>query len=714
MRKPKFAQRLMLMFVFLLSIFQLSAQNPGDIVFIGLQTQPSSIFSIIVINPIAPNTVIRFTDNAWDGSNLASNESVMTWTSPGSTLNTGTIIRFTDSGAANAQVSGGGSANGKLANLSGGDQILAFTGTVGTPSFIAAISTKNFLPVCGADNGDTTTCLPAPLSIGQNAIAFTNSAEELFENGFFSTINFVGTAEEMRLAVTNVNYWTRNDDPQIAGVSMWPAWNFSVGTPFPSSVRFLQNAITIQEGAVPSAIQLQLNFPQPIPQIIRMNVLHFGSASPADYTTNPPVINNVLEINVAPNQTNISFSIQAILDGIPEPDEVVSFTLANLTSGLSIGTPSTCVVTIQNVDQNFSQLSFATDTYNVVEGNEVDVVININPPAPMQQTIGINIQNGAGIDATDYLLSPAPIGSLLSLNVPIGATSVSFRFIALDDQEAENNETVQFIISEFSPVFQAVSPSITIVSIIDNDSPVIVIPNFQFNELMPVNTNTIQDPFGQFDPWIEIYNLGEFASLSNLYISDVSSNPTKFRFPVVGSNVLDINAAGFRLIWADATTSQGPIHTNFTLNPNGGFLSLYAEDGVTLIDSISYPAIAAGLSFGRSTEGSAQWQIFNSPTPGAANVDTVPTKVGTLSKASIEIFPNPATDQLFIRFDREQDLNGALVSVIDLNGRAVLQKNIYQNTSNIQSIHLKSLQSGMYILQIEQAEEKRLLRFVKN
>lgn len=704
----------MLMLVFLLSIFQLSAQNPGDIVFIGLQTQPSSIFSIIVINPIAPNTVIRFTDNAWDGSNLASNESVMTWTSPGSTLNTGTIVRFTDSGAANAQVSGGGSANGKLANLAGGDQILAFTGTVANPSFIAAISTKNFLSVCETDNGDTATCLPAPLAIGQNALAFTNSDQELFNNGFFSTTNFVGTAEEMRLAVTNVNYWTRNDDLQIAGVSAWPAWNFTVGTPFPSSVRFLQNAITIQEGAAPSTIQLQLNFPQPIPQIIRMNVLHFGSASPADYTTNPPVINNVLEINVAPNQTNVSFSIQAILDGIPEPDEVVSFTLANLTSGLSIGTPSTCVVTIQNVDQNFSQLSFASDSYSVVEGNEVDVVININPPAPMQQTIGISIQNGVGIDATDYLLSPAPTGNLLNLNVPAGASNVSFRFIALDDQEAENTETVQFIISEFSPVFQAVSPSITIVSIIDNDSPVIVIPNFQFNELMSTNVNTIQDPFGQFDPWIEIHNLGEFASLSNLYISDVPSNPTKFRFPVVGSNVLDINASGFRLIWADATTSQGPIHTNFTLNPNGGFLSLYAEDGVTLIDSITYPAISAGQSFGRSTEGSPQWQIFNSPTPGAANVDTVPTRIDMLSSILATIYPNPASNQLFIRFDKHQDLNGALLTVADLNGRSVLQKRIYHQASNLQMIHIESLQPGMYILQIEKAAEKRLFRFVKN
>lgn len=693
---------------------RLKAQNPGDIVFVGLQTTPNSVFSILVINPISPNTIVHFTDNAWDGNALASNESVMTWTSPGTTLNAGTIIRFTDIGASNAQVSGGGSANGKLGNLSGGDQILAFTGTLSNPTFIAAISTKNFLSACETENGDTATCLPAPLAIGQHAIAFTNVSHELFNNGFFAITNFIGSPEEMRLAVCNVNYWTRSNDSQIAGVTQWPFWNFSVGSPFAASVRFLQNAITIQEGAPATIVQLQLDFPQPIPQIIRMNVLHFGSATPGDYITNPPVVNNVLEINVAPNQTNVSFSIEAILDGVPEPDEVVSFTLANLTSGLSIGSPSTCVVTIQNVDQNFSQLSFAANEYSVVEGNEIDVVINIQPPAPFQQTIGISIENGVGVEDTDYILSPAPIGNMLYLNVPPGASSVSFRFTALDDLEEENDESVQFIISEFSEVFQAVSPSVTFVHIIDNDSPVIVIPELQINELMPLNVNSIQDPFGQFDPWIEIHNLGDFTSLSNLYISDVASNPTKFQFPVVGSNILDISPLGFKVIWADATTSQGPIHTNFTLNPNGGFLSLYAADGYTLIDSITYPAIAAGLSFGRITEGSPEWQIFQSPTPGAANVDTIPTKSNSLIKANIVVYPNPAADQLFVKFDKSHDIKCVVLTVIDLYGREVAKNHTFQNSQNIYSIHIKSLQHGMYYLQVENAGQKRLHRFIKN
>lgn len=717
MKSTKLIQLFIAVFIIFSDIPFTQAQTAGSIAFMGLQTTPNSVFAIIVIDPISPGTTIRFTDNAWDGNNLLNNESVMSWTSPGNTLNTGSIIRFTDNGSANAQVTGGGSASGKLANLSSGDQILAFTGNVDSPSFIAAISTKNFLSECSSEVGDTATCLPAPLVIGQNAIAFTQSDDVFFNNGFFSSTNFIGTAVEMRLAVCNVNYWIRNDDAQLAGVSAWPNWNFTVGTPFPSVVRFSQNAVTIIEGQGPVNIQLQLDFPQPIPQIVRLNVLNFGSTTASDYVTNPPVVNNVLEINVAPNQTNISFSIEALLDGVPEPDEVVSFTLANLTSGLSIGSPATCAVTIQNVDINFSQISFASDNYSITEGDTpIDIVININPPAPSAQTIGISISNGIGVDATDYFLTPAPIGNLLSLNVPENASSVSFRFTVLNDQEAENDETVQFILAELGPVFQAVSPSICLVTIIDNDTPIINIPELLINELMPLNVNSIADAFGQFDPWVEIYNTSnQSTSLSNLYLSDVPSNPTKYRFPVVGSSVLDIAANGYKVVWADATTSQGPLHTNFTLNPNGGFLSLYAEDGSTLIDSISYPSIPSGRSYGRENDGANNWIIFNSPTPGAENRDSIPTQLSVINDFDIQVYPNPASDVVFVKINGNFSSNQLQFSIVDLGGKQLLRKRInnFDAAAPFASFSLKGLEAGIYFLSMESNQQTITKRFVK-
>lgn len=694
---------------------QTHAQTPGSIAFVGIQTTSTSVFSVLVINPIPAGTVIRFTDNAWDGDNLLNTESVMTWTSPGSTLNTGAIIRFTDTGGANAQVTGGGSANGKLANLAGGDQILAFTGDVGSPSFIAGISTKNWLSTCTALGGDTSTCLPVPLAIGVNSIALSESDTTVFENGFFSTTNFIGTAEEMRLAVNNVNYWTKNSDPAIAGVSAWPTWSFTVGAPFPSVVRFIQSSATVVEGESAVNIQLQLNFPQAVPQIIRMNVLNFGGTTPADYVTNPPVVNNVLEINVAPNQTNVSFSIQAILDGIPEGDEVVSFSLANLTSGLSIGSPSTCVVTIQDNDQNFSNISFAQSSYSITEGDApINIVLNIEPPFAVNQTVTINVLNGSNVDATDYTTNPAAINSNITLNIPANSATAQFLFTVLNDQTLESDETVTFTITQVSNALQIVEPSTVVVTIIDNDTPIIVVPELIINELMPVNINTGADEFGQFDPWIEILNLSNNqATLSELYISDDPLNPLKFQFPILGSSILDLSGNGFKLIWADATTSQGPLHTNFTLNPQGGYVSLFASDGLTLIDSVSYPAIPVGKTYGRTTDGSPIWKIFNLPTPAASNQDTIPSALRPLEDFDfLQIFPNPASKQVYLRF-KAGSKKDITISLTDISGKLIHRKMLSNvDEGNNVILDIENLTSGIYLIEATNKYKKYVQKLI--
>jgi hypothetical protein len=711
--------------IFLFSIQFLNAQTPsaGAIAFVGIQTSSPSVFSILVVNPIPGNTVIRFTDNAWDGTDLLTNESVMTWTSPGGTLNTGTIVRFTDGGGANAQVTGGGSANGKLANLAGGDQILAFTGTVDQPAFIAGISTKNWLSSCTAESGDTSTCLPSPLINGVNAIALSQNESNLFENGFFNVVNFTGTAEEMRLAVSNVNYWTRSNNITIAGTAAWPNWNFTVGTPFPSTVRFLQSAISITEGQPATTIQLQLDFPQPVPQIIRMNVLNFGNTTPADYVLNPEAVNNVLQINVAPNQTLVSFTIAAVDDGITEGNEIVSFALANLTSGLTIGSPNTCVVTIIDVNQSLSTIEFEEVAYSITEGDApFDIILTITPPVASAQSVTINIQNGIDVDATDYFLTPAPIGNNLTLNIPANAASTQFRFTVLNDQEVENDETVKFTITQVSNALEIGDKDTTIVTIIDNDTPILNTPDLIFNELMPQNINTIADEVGQFDPWIEVLSNSQVTeTLSKLYISDDINNPLKFRFPVIGSSILNIPANGYKIVWADATTSQGPLHTNFSLNPAGGFISLYGEDGTTLLDSVSYPAIPAGKTYGRITDGADEWKIFNLPTPGAMNEDTVEIINSISASLNVEnnwtVYPNPAHDFVMIKYKGQQDLKSNYVmSLYNLTGQLLAQRQINQKSisGNVLSFSMKQLQSGIYFIRIESSETSQVLKVVKN
>ena len=64
---------------------------------------------------------------------------------------------------------------------------------------------------------------------------------------------------------------------------------------------------------------------------------------------------------------------------------------------------------------------------------------------------------------------------------------------------------------------------------------------------------------------------------------------------------------------------QGALHTNFKLSTGGEFIALAAEDGVTIIDSITFGQQSADVSFGRIPDGSDQWMFLDEPSPGAPN-----------------------------------------------------------------------------------------------
>lgn len=126
------------------------------------------------------------------------------------------------------------------------------------------------------------------------------------------------------------------------------------------------------------------------------------------------------------------------------------------------------------------------------------------------------------------------------------------------------------------------------------------------NELMPVNSTTVTDLYGQYDDWIEIYNLtGSSIDLSGYYLSDNKKELSKWQFPQSTS----IAANGYLIIWADDDTTQVGLHANFKLSSSGEDAVLSKPD-LTIIDKISFPAQNLELSYSRSPNGSGsfKWQ----------------------------------------------------------------------------------------------------------
>jgi len=72
-------------------------------------------------------------------------------------------------------------------------------------------------------------------------------------------------------------------------------------------------------------------------------------------------------------------------------------------------------------------------------------------------------------------------------------------------------------------------------------------PSLYINEFLASNDSCCQDPQGDYDDWLEIYNAGEESvELGGMYLTDDLADPTQWQFPDTS-----IEACGFILVWAD-------------------------------------------------------------------------------------------------------------------------------------------------------------------
>jgi hypothetical protein len=124
------------------------------------------------------------------------------------------------------------------------------------------------------------------------------------------------------------------------------------------------------------------------------------------------------------------------------------------------------------------------------------------------------------------------------------------------------------------------------------------------NELLPVNQNSGSDQNGEFDDWIELYNLTDQAvDLSGHYLSDSKKNPAKWQFPEGTA----IAAKGYLIVWADADTLQVGLHTNYKLSSEGENVLLLTPD-LKVMDETKYPPTEVQQSWARIPNGTGGFQ----------------------------------------------------------------------------------------------------------
>jgi hypothetical protein len=192
---------------------------PGDIAFVGYNADNNDQFTIITTNYLEDGTQIYFVDAGWTGTAIYASEGGILWTVPSGGVPTNTMVTFTGGGAggfttfpsgnleAGVTVSSGTiAASGIAASMAlttNGDQILAFTGSVASPTFIAAANFNGAWSWTGTNNSEQS-LLPPGLTAGTNCVLLSDR-----DNGKIDCLLLPDPASVSDY--NNAAYWVYND-----------------------------------------------------------------------------------------------------------------------------------------------------------------------------------------------------------------------------------------------------------------------------------------------------------------------------------------------------------------------------------------------------------------------------------------------------------------------------------------------------------------------
>jgi hypothetical protein len=142
----------------------------------------------------------------------------------------------------------------------------------------------------------------------------------------------------------------------------------------------------------------------------------------------------------------------------------------------------------------------------------------------------------------------------------------------------------------------------------------------RITEFMAENFTTQRDEDLDPEDWIEIFNPTATAvNLEGWSLSNEADEPDMWVFPAIS---LPPNA--YLVVFASAkdrrpTNPTLRLHTNFKLNPNGGYLGLFAPElPRRAVSEITFPEQGPNHSYGRENN-TGDWRYYLNGTPGTRN-----------------------------------------------------------------------------------------------
>ncbi|MFA8433533.1 MAG: choice-of-anchor D domain-containing protein [Marinifilaceae bacterium] len=223
-----------LLAVFLFTAIHVSAQTTltdGDIVFTRINRDGNDAFSFLVLTDIANGTIIYFSDEYWDGTEFTTDYNTIKFTAT-SDIAAGDEVHISDEANPPYAKSTSGTVTANFEEIgqyttlgeggwmkSNGDNILAFQGSILSPTFIAGICSSSGKTGTSGNawnytNEDQGTQLPSGRTNGQGGYLglFPNPATEIDNARYKTSALHSGDKATLLAAIMNLSNWEFNND----------------------------------------------------------------------------------------------------------------------------------------------------------------------------------------------------------------------------------------------------------------------------------------------------------------------------------------------------------------------------------------------------------------------------------------------------------------------------------------------------------------------
>ncbi len=133
--------------------------------------------------------------------------------------------------------------------------------------------------------------------------------------------------------------------------------------------------------------------------------------------------------------------------------------------------------------------------------------------------------------------------------------------------------------------------------------------------------------------WVELYNPNNFdVDLGGWHTWDPSTTGAHYILPPLTI----IPAKGFLVLLCD--DGNNGLHTNYKLSSAGETVWLGNTTGA-VVDSVVFPALTTGTSYGRKPDGAPTFEIFTTPTQGASNGGVVNNPPAIENPTRVPFYP---------------------------------------------------------------------------